>query len=329
MNSSKSTNSIDDRKCAIIGCGNVGATTAYTLMLDRMFSEIVLIDLDRKKAEGEAADLNHGLPFVAPMSIYAGDYPDLQDASVIIITAGANQKPGQSRTDLVKANVRVFRSIVNSITKYNTSAILLVVTNPVDILTYVTFKLSGFPAERVIGSGTVLDTARLKYLAGQYLGVDSRNIHSFIIGEHGDSELAVWSCATVSGIPLTSFCQSSCLNCGMDKLRDMYDEVKNSAYEIIEAKGATYYAIAESVRRIVSAIVRDEDSILPVSSLISGHYGLDDVCLGLPAVVGHGGIKRVLDLPLDDNEAGQLMESARKMKEILQAVSEDIFPVTV
>lgn len=308
------------RKCAIIGCGNVGATTAYSLVLDRTFSEIVLIDINSKKAAGEAADLNHGLPFIAPMSIYAGDYSDLSDASIIIITAGANQRPGQSRTDLVRENVKIFSTIVENIIKYNTDAILLVVTNPVDILTYVTWKQSGFPADRVIGSGTVLDTARLKYLAGQYLEVDNRNIHSFIIGEHGDSELAVWSCATVSGIPLKEFCRSSCLNCGMEKLHEMYNDVKNSAYDIIEAKGATYYAIAEAVRRIVDAIVHDEDSVLPVSSLINDHYGLNDVCLGVPSVVGRTGIKRILDLPLDEAEYKALHESASKMKEIIASL---------
>lgn len=308
------------RKCAIIGCGNVGATTAYSLVLDRTFSEIVLIDINSKKAAGEAADLNHGLPFIAPMSIYAGDYSDLSDASIIIITAGANQRPGQSRTDLVRENVKIFSTIVENIIKYNTDAILLVVTNPVDILTYVTWKQSGFPAERVIGSGTVLDTARLKYLAGQYLEVDNRNIHSFIIGEHGDSELAVWSCATVSGIPLKEFCRSSCLNCGMEKLHEMYNDVKNSAYDIIEAKGATYYAIAEAVRRIVDAIVHDEDSVLPVSSLINDHYGLNDVCLGVPSVVGRTGIKRILDLPLDEAEYKALHESASKIKEIIASL---------
>ena len=311
---------IDIRKCAVIGCGNVGATTAYSLMLDRTFSEMVLIDINSKKAAGEAADLNHGLPFVAPMNIYAGDYSDLKDASIIIITAGANQKPGQTRTDLVRENVKIFSTIVQNIIKYNTDAILLVVTNPVDILTYVTWKISGFPAERVIGSGTVLDTARLKYLTGQYLEVDNRNIHTFIIGEHGDSELAVWSCATISGIPLSEFCRSSCLNCGMEKLREMYEDVKNSAYDIIEAKGATYYAIAEAVRRIVNAIVHDEDSVLPVSSLINGHYGLNDVCLGIPSVVGSSGIKRILDLPLNDNEYVALHESASKMKSIISSL---------
>ena len=311
---------LDMHKCAIIGCGNVGATTAYSLMLDRTFSELVLIDINKSKATGEASDLNHGLPFVAPMNIYAGDYSDLSDASIIIITAGANQKPGQTRTELVRENVKIFSSIVENIIKYNTDAILLVVTNPVDILTYVTLKISGFPANRVIGSGTVLDTARLKYLAGEYLEVDNRNIHTFIIGEHGDSELAVWSCATISGIPLSDFCRSNCLNCGMEALHTMYENVKNSAYKIIESKGATYYAIAEAVRRIVNAIVHNEDSVLPVSSLLNGHYGLSNVCLGVPCVVGNNGIKKILDLPLDDNEYRALHESADKMKSIISSL---------
>lgn len=308
------------RKCVIVGCGNVGATTAYSLMLDRTFSELVLIDIDRRRAEGEAADLNHALPLVAPMSIYAGDYPDTADAAVIILTAGAAQRPGQSRTELVRANVRIFESIVSSITRYTTEAILLVVTNPVDILTYATLRMSGYPAQRVIGSGTVLDTARLKYMVGEYLGVDSRNIHSFIIGEHGDSELAVWSCATVSGIPLGKFCRDSCRDCGMGRLGQMYEQVKHSAYEIIEAKGATYYAIAEAVRRIVDAILHDEDSILPVSSLLTGQYGLRDLCLGVPCVVGHGGVKRVLELPLNDAEREALYASADKMRDIISSI---------
>ncbi len=321
-------NKLDIRKCAIIGCGNVGATTAYTLMLNRLFSEMVLIDKNRQKAEGEAADLNHGMPFAAPMDIYAGDYSDLADASVIIITAGTNQKPGQSRTDLVRANTVIFSSIINEIIKYNRDAILLVVTNPVDILTYVTLKISGYPPERVIGSGTVLDTARLKYLAGEYFGVDSRDVHTFIVGEHGDSELALWSSSTVSGIPLSEFCEVSCLDCGMQKLDYMYNEVKNSAYKIIEAKGATYYAIAEAVRRIVSAIVHDENSILPVSSFVDGHYGMRDICLGLPAIVGSSGVRRVLDISISNAEARALDDSAQKLRSILDDIK-DLLPIGV
>lgn len=317
-----SKNGINERKCAIIGCGFVGATTAYALTQTGLFSEMVLIDLNRKKTEGDAADLTHGLPFLTPMEIYAGDYRDLSDASIIIITAGLNQKPGQTRTDLVRQNTKVFQAIVSEIVRYNTEAILLVVTNPVDILTYVTLKESGYPPERVIGSGTVLDTARLKQLVGGYLGVDSRNVHSFIIGEHGDSELAVWSSANVSGIDLDHYCD--CCGKGFDKaiLHSLFDEVKSSAYRIIDAKGATYYAIAEAVKRIVSAIVRDENAIMPVSTLADGHYGLHNVCLGLPCVVGRKGIRQVLEIPLNDEEESKLMESARKLTSFLESIEE-------
>ncbi len=311
---------VNNRKCAVIGCGFVGATTAYTLTLSKLFSEIVLIDIDKKKAAGEAADLNHGLPFVAPMEIYAGDYSDISDASIIIITAGANQKPGQTRLDLVRSNVKIFQSIVRNISIYNRDGIILVVTNPVDILTYVTLRISGFPSNRVIGSGTVLDTARLKYLIGRHLGVDYRNVHTFIIGEHGDSELAVWSSANISGVDLDQYCRSCGKSCDITSLYPIYEDVRNSAYKIIEAKGATYYAIAESVRRIVSAIVRDEDSILPVSSLVEGHYGLNDICLGLPSIIGKDGVRQVLEIALDESESARLHESAEKLKAVIDSL---------
>lgn len=305
------------RKCAIIGCGNVGATTAYSLIQSGLYSELVLIDVNQQKANGEAMDLNHSLPFLQPMQVYAGSYQDLTDASMIIITAGANQKPGQTRIDLVRQNARIFSSIVGEIVKVNTEAILLIVTNPVDILTYVTLKQSGFPPERVIGSGTVLDTGRLKQLVGQHLGVDSRNVHSFIIGEHGDSELAVWSSANVSGIDLDEFCGNCVTGCRTERLYPLYEEVKNSAYRIIEAKGATYYAIAEAIKRIISAIVRDENTILPVSTYVNGHYGLNDICLGLPSVVGRGGVKEVLEIPLNEEEREKLMQSATALRRVL------------
>lgn len=300
-------------KCAIIGCGNVGATTAYTLMQTGWFSEMVLIDLNRKKAEGEASDLSDGLPFHTPMDIYAGDYSDLTDCGIIIITAGASQKPGETRMDLSRTNAKIFESIVKSIVRYNQNAILLVVTNPVDVLTYVTLKTSGFPANRVIGSGTVLDTARLKQLVGEHLRVDSRNVHSFIIGEHGDSELPVWSSANVSGVDLPHFCERSAGGYDPASLEKLFEEVKNSAYGIIEAKGATYYAIAESVKRIVSAIVHDENSILPVSALVDGHYGLSGVCMSLPCTVSRNGIREVLEIPLDEKESERLHRSANAL----------------
>ena len=311
---------INTRKCAIIGCGNVGATTAYTLAQSRLFSELVLIDIDKKRAEGEAADINHALPFISPMDIYAGDYSDLSDANIIIITAGASQRPGETRTDLVRSNVRVFQSIVKNIAIYNNGGIILVVTNPVDILTYVTLKLSGFPKNRVIGSGTVLDTSRLKYLVGRHLDVDPRNVHSFIIGEHGDSELAVWSSANVSGVDLDRFCESCKKHCSKQALFSLFEDVRTSAYKIIEAKGATYYAIAESVRRIVSAIMLDENAILPLSVLLSGEYGIDDICLGVPCIVGSKGIKKVLEIPLSDEERSRLEDSAAKLRGIADSL---------
>ena len=313
---------LNQRKCAIIGCGNVGATTAYTLAQSMLFTELVLIDIDKKKAQGEADDINHALPFIFPMDIYAGDYSDLADAKLIIITAGASQRTGETRIDLAKSNVKIFRSIVKNITIYNADAIILVVTNPVDILTQVTLKMSGFPKNRVFGSGTVLDTSRLKYLVGRHLNVDPRNVHSFIIGEHGDSELAVWSSANVSGVDLDKFCESCNRHCSSKSLRSLFDDVRNSAYRIIEAKGATYYAIAESVKRIVSAILLDENAILPLSVYLEGEYDISDICLGVPCIVGESGIKQVLEIPLDENEHRLLLNSADKLKNVMASLDE-------
>ena len=311
----------DIRKCGIVGVGNVGASTAFSLMKSGLFSEMVLIDINRERATGEAADLNHGLPFLAPMEIYAGDYRDLANAGLVIITAGAAQKPGETRLDLVRANARIFSTIIEEICKYNTDCILLVVTNPVDVLTEVTRRVSGFPASRVIGSGTVLDTARLKYLLGKRVLVDSRNVHAFIIGEHGDSELPVYSSANISGVDLNSFCEGESHLLSRDDLQKLFVEVRDAAYGIIRAKGATYYAIAEAVRRIVTAIVRDEDAILPVSVLANGHYGLGEICISLPAVVGRSGIMRVLDMPLSPKEEQLLHASAAKITDALNSLT--------
>ena len=312
---------VNIQKCAIIGCGYVGATTAYSLTQSALFSEMVLIDVNRKKAEGEAADLNHGLPFLSPMEIYAGDYSDLSDAAIIIITAGANQQKGETRLDLVKRNKDIFESILGQIVRYNRDGILLAVTNPVDILTYVSARISGFPLHRVIGSGTVLDTARLKYLLGDRLGVDYRNVHSFIIGEHGDSELPVWSSANVSGIDLKDFCLRCDRNVTEAELERLFEDVKNSAYRIIAAKGATYYAIAESVRKIVSAIVKDENTILPVSTVVNGQYGIHDIALSLPCIIGRNGIRKVLEIPLNERESRLLHESARTLRSVADSLS--------
>ncbi len=313
----------DIKKVAIVGCGNVGATIAYTLMESGIFTEMALVDINESKARGEAMDLNHCLPFLSPMQIYQSSYTGLENASIVILAAGVNQKEGETRVDLLHRNVKIFRSIVERITEVNRDCILLVVTNPVDILTYVTLELSGFPANRVIGSGTVLDTARLKYLTGSKLKVDSRNIHSFIIGEHGDSELAVWSSANVSGIDLVDYCPI-CDHCGnMTDLYGLFDHVKNSAYEIIKNKGATYYAIAQATKRIIRSIVNDESSILPVSTLVSGHYGIDNLCMSVPAVVGRNGVEHVLDIPLNEDEKRQLAHSAETIRGLVDSL--DLF----
>ncbi|MBQ9531435.1 MAG: L-lactate dehydrogenase [Eubacterium sp.] len=314
---------INSRKAAIVGCGFVGSASAFALMESGLFSEIVLIDVSKEKAEGEALDISHGLPFAKPMQIYAGGYEDISDAAIIIITAGAGQKPGETRLDLVKKNVGIFKTIIPEITKYNQDGILLVVANPVDILTYVTAKLSSFPSNRVFGSGTVLDTARMKYLLGDHLGVDPRSIHAFIIGEHGDSEIAAWSSANVSGIPLNSFCEMRGHYNHNKAMHEIADGVKNSAYEIIEKKGATYYGIAMSVKRICEAIVRDEKSILPVSSIQKGSYGIEGVALSMPAIVGKHGVEAAVPIELNKKEQEDLTKSAQTLKRVIDDVLND------
>ncbi|MBQ1555770.1 MAG: L-lactate dehydrogenase [Clostridia bacterium] len=309
---------INSRKVAVVGCGFVGSASAFALMESGLFSEMVLIDVSREKAEGEALDISHGLPFAKPMQIYAGDYSDIADAAVIIVTAGAGQKPGETRLDLVKKNVGIFQSIIPQIAKVNQEGILLVVANPVDILTYTAARLSGFPENRVFGSGTVLDTARLKYLLGQHLGVDSRSIHAFIIGEHGDSEIAAWSSANVSGIPLNSFCEMRGHHNHQSSMERIADDVKNSAYEIINRKGATYYGIAMSVKRICEAIVRDEKSILPVSSIQHDNYGISGIALSMPAIVGKNGVEGTVPIELNGQEALALKRSADTLQQVIE-----------
>lgn len=311
---------INIRKAAIVGCGFVGSATAFSLMESGLFSEIVLIDADAARAEGEALDISHGIPFVKPMKIYAGDYDDIVDAAVIIVTAGAAQKPGETRLQLVQKNVGIFKSIIPEIAKRGCEGILLIVSNPVDILTYVARKLSGFPENRVIGSGTVLDTARLKYNLGEHLGVDSRTVHAFIIGEHGDSELAAWSSATVSGVPLSRFCEMRG-HFRHDEAEERIQEmVKNSAYEIIQKKKATYFGVAMAVRRICEVIVRDEKSILSVSSLMTGQFGIDDIYLSMPAIVGADGVEERIPISLDEEEIEKLRNSAKQLKKIADSI---------
>ena len=311
---------VNNRKVAVVGLGFVGSASVFALMQSGLFSEMVLVNRDMSKAEGEALDISHGLPFAKPMKIYAGTYDDIVDAAVIVITSGAGQKPGETRLDLVRKNVEVYRSIIPEIAKRDCEGILLIVSNPVDILTSAAVKLSGFPENRVFGSGTVLDTARLKYLLGEHLNVDSRSVHAFIIGEHGDSEIAAWSSANASGVPLHNFCE---MRGHFEHEKAMYEiaeGVKNSAYEIIEKKKATYYGIAMSVKRICEAIVRDEKSILPISSIQHGQYGIEGVALSMPAVVGKNGVETLVPIELNEAEQTALRQSAETLKQVLNEV---------
>ena len=305
------------RKVVIIGCGFVGAACAFSIMQSGLFSEMILIDSDNARAQGEALDISHGVPFAKPIKIYAGNYDDIKDASIIIVTAGANQKEGETRLDLVKKNISIFKSIIPEIKNRNFNGILLVVSNPVDILTTVAQKLSGLPENKVIGSGTVLDSARLKFELGKHLDVDSRSVHAFIIGEHGDSEIAAWSSANVSGIPLDKFCEMRGHFNHNEATQKIANDVKNSAYEIINKKKATYFGIAMAVKRICEAIVRDEKSILPISTFLHGEYEIEGVSLSMPSIVGKNGFECHVPIQLNDFEIKMLQKSAQTLKNIL------------
>lgn len=311
---------VNIQKAAVIGCGFVGSTIAYTLMQKGIFSEMVLIDANEAKAEGEAMDISHGLPFSHAMDIQAGSYEEIADAAVVIITAGANQKPGETRLDLVQKNAKIMKSVISEIRRVNCEGILMIVSNPVDILTEVALRESGFPRERVIGSGTVLDTARLKYLVSEMLNVDSRNVHAFIVGEHGDSELAAWSCANIYGVPLEDFARMR----GFTEFESIEDEiyrgVRDSAYDIIERKGATYYGIGMAAARIAESIVRDSHTIVPVSVSLNGEYGLEGIALSIPTVIGRGGAEQVLEIAFSEEEREKLERSAGELRSVLAQV---------
>jgi L-lactate dehydrogenase len=289
-------------------------------MIHGTVSEIVLIDADKKRAEGEAMDLNHGVSFVRPVRVWAGDYQDCQDADIVVITAGLAQKPGESRLNLVTDNVEIFRQVIPKIKEYNRTSILLVATNPVDLMTYAALKLSGFPSSRVIGSGTILDTSRLRYMLGEYLKVDPRNVHAYIVGEHGDSEVPAWSLGSVAGTRLKDYGAVYGQELDDTRLNNMFEQVKNAAYKIIELKGRTYYAIGLGLTRIVESIIRDENAILTVSSLLHDYYGVDDICLSVPTIVNRNGVREVLKLPLADEEIMKLQSSASTLKNIVKSL---------
>jgi len=304
-------------KVAIVGAGKVGSTFAYALLLNGLVGQIVLIDVDRRRAEGEAMDLNHTVPLSHSVRIWAGDYPDTAGADVVVVSAGVAQRPGETRLDLVKRNAAIFGDVIPRVVEHNKSAILLIATNPVDVLSYVAWKASGFPSERVIGSGTVLDTARLRYLLAEHLRVDPRNVHAHVVGEHGDSEVPVWSLANVAGMQLHDYCVRHKCELGAEVRDRIARQTRDAAYEIIQRKGATYYAVAVGLLRIVESILRDQHSVLSVSSLVPACYDVGDVYLSLPAVIGRAGVERVLHLELSEAEARALHRSAGVVREVL------------
>ena len=300
------------RRIVVIGVGAVGSTTAYTLLLRNRMDELVLIDANKEKAVGDALDMNHGLPFLSRTRVWAGDYSDCADADIIIITAGAAQKTGESRIDLLKRNVSIYESITDEVLKYNKDGILLIASNPVDVMSYFTWKKSGWPVNRVIGSGTLLDSARFRYLIGQKLHIDPRSVHAHIVGEHGDSELPLWSLANIAGTDLTLSDE--------DK-EEVFGNTKNAAYQIIKAKGATYYAIALALDRICTAILDNESAVLNVSTLLTNYHGVSDVYLGVPCIVDESGIRETLPLTINDKEKELLQASASKLKEIIRSIN--------
>ena len=300
-------------KVSIIGCGSVGMRYAYALIMKGIARSIVITDLDRKKLEGEVLDLSHGAPYVSPVEVVAGEYPDIRNSDLIVITAGKKQSPGQTRLELAKDNVKIYQQIISQVVKYSPAAIILVVTNPVDILSYAAYKFSSKPANQVIGSGTVLDTARFRFLLAQHCKIDPHNVHAYILGEHGDSELAIWSNATIGGFFLKDYC-ALCGNNHVchhkEELELIFNEVRDSAYKIIEKKGETSYAIGLSLVRITQAILHNENSILPVSNLINDYLGINNTYLSLPAVVNKNGIREFLRLELVKEEQEALANSA-------------------
>jgi L-lactate dehydrogenase len=307
-------------RVALIGTGFVGSSYAFALLNQGITEELVLIDLNKEKAEGDAMDLNHGLPFSPSRTkIWFGSYEDCGKADLIVITAGANQKPGETRLDLVEKNTRIFKGIVDEIMASGFDGIFLVATNPVDILTYAVWKFSGLPKERVIGSGTILDTARFRFLLGEYFDVDTRNVHAYIIGEHGDTELPVWSHADIAGNTISEWSKNK-KGFNQTDLDQLFLNVRDAAYHIIERKGATYYGIAMGLVRLTKAILRNENSVLTVSAYLDGEYGQNDIYIGVPAVVNRDGVRQVVELKLNDEEQAKFVNSVNVLKNTMEPV---------
>lgn len=307
-------------KVVVIGAGKVGATVAYTIMMNNLASEIVLVDVDRDKARGEAMDISHGIAFFKQLTIRDGDYSDCADADVIVLTAGIPRKLGQTRLDLARTNVAVTREIVSNVMKHADNPLFLVISNPVDVLTYVVQKESGLPASRVIGSGTTLDTGRFRYLLSQHCKVDVRNVHAYIIGEHGDNSVPVWSRASIVSKPFDEYCEDCPRRCLKIYREHIYEQTRNAGTELIKFKGATFYGVELAVTRIIGAIMGDENSVFTVSSVLNGNYGISDVALSLPCIINRHGIDRYLDIRISDEELLQLQVSAEKLKAAIRDV---------
>jgi L-lactate dehydrogenase len=308
-------------KVSIIGCGSVGMRYAYALMMRGVARQIVIVDIDRKRLEGEVMDLSHGAPYLPPVEVTAGEYPDIVNSDLVVITAGKKQTPGQTRVELVRDNVEIFKKIIPEIVKYAPAAIFLVAANPVDILAYAAYKISSKPPREILSSGTVLDSARFRFLISRHCCIDPHNVHAYILGEHGDSEFAVWSKAMIGGILFADYC---CVcrqknNCRRDEtFKSLFEEVRDSAYKIIEKKGETSYGIGLALARITQAVINDENAVLPVSSLVSYYYGVNDVYLSVPAVVNRTGVREILHIDFNAEEEESFRSSAAAVKKVIK-----------
>jgi L-lactate dehydrogenase len=307
-------------KVGLVGTGFVGSSFAYALMQRGIASELVLIDANAEKAIGEVMDLNHGLSFTTPMKIATGSYADLAGAKVVVITAGASQRPGESRLDLLARNAAIFRSIIPEVVKNNPDGIILITTNPVDILTYISLKESGLPPAKIFGSGTILDTSRFRFLLGQFYEVDTRSVHAYIVGEHGDSEIPLWSMANIGGVRLQEFAPLKNKKYDQEEMNKLFISVRDAAYEIIKRKGASYYAIGLGLLSLVEAILGNYRSVLSISTLMTGQYGVSDTCLSLPSVVGEHGVEELLTLPMNPEEQEGFRASADKLQTTLRTL---------
>lgn len=310
---------IDKRKVVLVGTGFVGMSFAYSLLNQGGANELVLIDVLKEKAEGEAMDLSHGVPYApSKMEIRAGDYDECKDADIVVITAGINQKPNQTRLELVQTNAKIIKEITENVVKSGFNGIFVIASNPVDIMTYVVAKVSGFPKEKVIGSGTALDTARVRYLIGEYLGVSSKNIHAYIMGEHGDSSFVSWENAYVGCKKMTDIMKDN--NHPMSDLAEIHKNVVNAAYEIIEKKKATYYGIGVALTKIVKAILNDENEIMTLSSYQRGEYNQEGLYIGVPTIIGANGVKEILELKLTDEDQAKFDNSCNILRDIIKEI---------